>query len=238
LENLGRSWNTPLEELMKLLGEPFHRGAEAFLYKFEWLGKEAVLKLRIPKAYRAQELDTYLRRERTATEAKAMVVALEVGVKVPTPYYVDVDLGLIIMQYLRGSSTVAELVDRDPASSRPVARMMGRYAALLHEASVSHGDLTTSNALLVEGRNLFLIDFGLSNLNAKLRDFAIDFHLFLRSLESTHPEHADTLYGEFTEGYAEVRGRNAVKELEDVVREIRLMGRYVEERRSVWRLAR
>jgi len=44
-------------------------GAEAVVCKVDFLGKDAVLKFRIPKSYRIEHIDAMIRRKRTQTEA-------------------------------------------------------------------------------------------------------------------------------------------------------------------------
>ena len=216
------------------LGEPLYRGAEAYLYKYNWLGMRALLKIRIPKEYRHHAIDNRLRGDRTATEVKAMYTALEVGVEVPTIYYVDPIQKIIIMEYVEGI-TLAQLVDENIEEAKKYSYILGMYAAKLHNARVAHGDLTTSNAIVSStDKKLYLIDFGLASLGASEREQAIDIHLFMRSLESTHPEYLEEMLSPFLEGYSSVRGHSTLDRLLGIVDEIRLMGRYVEERRTVW----
>ncbi|KSW11324.1 hypothetical protein CF15_00160 [Pyrodictium occultum] len=215
------------------LGEPFHRGAEAYLYLIDWLGRRAVLKLRVAKSYRHPLLDQRLRWRRTVNEAKAVQAALEAGVNAPAIYYVDPAAAAIVMEYIDGVS-LRDLVEEKPGEAARYARMLGEAAARLHAAGISHGDLTTSN-VLVSGDRVYLIDFGLASLRSEERDQAVDVHLYLRSLESTHPEHVDEMLQAFLEGYRRVRGGEAADRIMSLVREIRLMGRYREERRTAWR---
>ncbi|WP_052287736.1 Kae1-associated kinase Bud32 [Hyperthermus butylicus] len=222
-----------VEQLVETLGEPIARGAEAYLYLIDWLGERAVLKLRLPKRYRHAALDTRLRWRRTVTEARAMLAALEAGVPVPKLYYVDPLCSIIVMEYINGVK-LADLIEAGDPRARSLARLFGTYAAKLHEAGISHGDLTTSN-VLVAGDNIFLIDFGLASLKSSEREQAVDVHLYMRSLESTHPEAVEEMLEAFLEGYRSVRGADKTERIMELVREIRLMGRYRAERRTAWR---
>ncbi len=218
---------------MEIMGElkPVHRGAEAYLYLIEWFGEKAVLKYRLPKRYRHSWLDALLRRRRTVTEARAIREALRVGVMAPAIYYVDPVEAVIVMEYLPYPS-LSSLIERGELEKAIKAcRQVGRYAAILHENGISHGDLTTSNVLV--GDDVYLIDFGLASLHSTDRDNAVDVHLFLRSLESTHPEHIDPMFQAFLDGYRGIRGGKTEKIL-GLVNEIRLMGRYKAERRTLW----
>jgi TP53 regulating kinase-like protein len=211
--------------------KPIYRGAEAYLYLIDWFGKKALLKYRIPKNYRHSKIDTLLRRRRTVTEARAIKEALELGVPAPALYFVDPIEAVIVMEYLPYPS-LSKLIDDNDEKGFEAVRKLGEYIAILHENGISHGDLTTSNVLV--GDDVYLIDFGLSSLHSTERENAIDIHLFLRSLESTHPEHVDDLFQTLIEGYKSTRGSEKTSKVLSIVNEIRLMGRYKAERRTLW----
>ncbi len=215
-------------------GQPLYVGAEAVLYLVPWGPRRALAKLRVEKKYRHPSIDMALRWRRTVTEARAIREALEAGVAAPAVFFVDPPQYLIVLEYLAGARKLAEIIEEKGASARVLVARLGEMAATLHEAGIAHGDMTTSN-VLVHGSHLYLIDFGLADLGADTRDMAVDLHLFLRSLESTHPEVVDTMLGAFLEGYSARAGREKADALMETVREIRLMGRYREERRTAWR---
>ncbi len=215
------------------IGGLLYRGAEAEVYEARWFCMPAVVKVRPPKPYRHARIDELLRTRRTVAEARAMYAALRAGVNVPAVYLVDPVEKMIVMERLEGVS-LAALVESNTPRALEAARQLGSYAARLHAAGVAHGDLTTSNVVVVGGE-VFLVDFGLASLDADEDDYAVDVHLFMRSLESTHPDHVEDMLQSFLEGYRQVAGRDAVENLMKRVEEIRLMGRYREERRrSVW----
>ncbi len=220
--------------LIPRLGRPVYRGAEASLYPLDWFGVPALAKVREPKPYRHPSLDARLRATRTINEARAMAAALRAGVPVPTLLHVDPHTATLVMARLRGARTLAALVEDSPGEARSYVEQLGRYAARLHRSGIAHGDLTTSNALVDDRGRLYLIDFGLATLKPAPRDTAVDLHLFLRSLESTHPEHVEEMYEAFLRGYRAEAGEEAAERLVEGVREIRLMGRYREERRTAW----
>jgi len=217
-------------------GRLLFRGAEAELYLVTWGDGVALAKVRVEKPYRHPAIDKRLRWRRTATEARAIRGALEAGVPAPAVYLVDPPSYTIVMEYVEGACKLADIVEREFEKAKELTARLGRYVARLHKAGIAHGDLTTSN-VLVRGDELFLIDFGLADLRAGLREKAVDLHLFLRSLESTHPHVVEVMMESFLEGYREAAGQEAVRELVAAMREIRLMGRYREERRTAWRSA-
>lgn len=219
-------------EGLEELGKPHYKGAEAYLYVIEWLGRKAVLKLRIPKHYRHPLLDRRLRWRRTVNEARAVLAAIRAGVNAPAIYYVDPVVGAIVMEYIDAVS-LYEVIEKEPETAVQYARRLGEAVGTLHARGISHGDLTTSNVLTRSG-DVYLIDFGLASLKSSEREQAVDVHLYLRSLESTHPEHVDAMLEAFLEGYRSVRGGAVTEKIMQLVREIRLMGRYKEERRTAW----
>ncbi len=219
-------------------GKPLYRGAESYIYETVWLGVKALIKCRIPKTYRHPELDKTLRKRRTIVEAKMLTEAATLGVPVPTLLHVDVNNAVLVVEKVEGVllSTLLDEKGVDSHVSKVLAKL-GHYIGILHENNIVHGDLSTSN-VVVQGDEPFIIDFGLAEHSSNELDKAVDIHLFLRSLESTHPEHAANAYRRFVEGYAEARGAEKANQLQNLVERIRAMGRYVEEAKRValvWR---
>ncbi len=212
---------------------PSFRGAESYLYEVAWLGVPALAKHRLPKSYRHPALDERLRRARTVAEARSMLLAAELGVPVPAVLYADPDEAVLVVERVEGV-LLSDMIEAEGASRRvlEVVERLGYYVGLMHEGDLVHGDLTTSNVVVRNGRP-YLIDFGLSERTRDELDKAVDVHLFLRSLESTHPEHVAELYEAFLAGYARARGREAAERVRRLVERIRVMGRYVEEARRV-----
>ncbi|MCD6340455.1 MAG: Kae1-associated kinase Bud32 [Desulfurococcales archaeon] len=207
-------------------------GAEAVLMKGYFLGIEAVYKVRIPKPYRDHRLDLRLRRERTLTEAKLMVTAKRAGVNVPYILLIEPDAGVIIMEYLKGSLLKNILNTLPDPVMHKILKLVGAMVGRLHGGGIVHGDLTTSNIIIHRDTGEpYLIDFGLAKVSDDIEDRGVDIHLFLRSLESTHYVIKDKAYSYFLEGYGEVVGQEELNKVIDKVREIRLRGRYVEERK-------
>jgi len=217
-----------LLSLVKIMG----RGAEALLYYARFLGYPAVLKWRPPKTYRHPRFDSYVRRERTLTEARAIYRARKLGIRAPALFFVDPDNAIIVMEYVEGV-LYRDLIPRTEIDeSCRIARVIGTYAAMLHQEGIAHGDLTTSNVLVKGDGDVYLIDFGLAVTSADDEDKGIDVHIFLRSLESTHYHLYEKLFDCFIKGYASIVGSSGAERVIAKVREIRLRGRYVEERRA------
>ena len=99
----------------------------------------------------------------------------------------------------------------------------GRTVGSLHRSGIVHGDLTTSNMVMRDGRCV-LIDFGLSGVSSDLEARGVDLHVLFQTLESTtdrFPELKEAFrkgYEEVFDGAAEVLARE---------REIEKRGRYL-----------
>jgi len=205
------------------------QGAEAKLYLTIFLGFKSIAKYRIPKPYRHPNFDKLFRYRRTIIEARIMSHLRILSLNVPAIYYVDPDNGLIIMEYIDGrrlSDCLGEL-ERDDVIH--YALSLGRQASIMHKNTIYHGDLTIANTI-VAGKKLYIIDFGLAGYSRDLEEYAIDIHLLSRSIEALYPELHDLFMEYFWKGYTEIAGNEFTVKLKDKVRDIRLRGRYVEER--------
>ncbi len=207
------------------------RGAESEIRLCKFMGLDSVFKLRLRKPYMHPRLDSMLRSLRTRREARVIRDAIEGGVSAPLLYAVFPSIGLIVMEYIRGPR-LKDVIDEGVDRVEEHAWEAGRQLGLLHRAGIVHGDPTTSNYIV--GERLVLIDYGLAEYTTSIEERAVDLHLFRRAVESTHARLAPTLYNAFLEGYRTVMGGEAYR-VEERADEIRLRGRYVEERRrSVW----
>ena len=107
-----------------------------------------------------------------------------------------------------------------------VSLPQGSTVARLHQHHLIHGDITTSNLLLVgagPAASLAVIDFGLSCQEGVAEDKGVDLYVLERAFLSTHPN-TEQLFGEVVAAYT----RDAGKGRGEVLRkfeEIRLRGR-------------
>ncbi len=146
------------------------RGAEAVVNRTVFLGRNAVVKDRISKKYRAKGLDEKLRQSRTRVEARILNRAKTAGVKCPTVLKVD-DFS-ITMTFMEG---------KRPVMSKEESIEAGRILAMLHSAGIIHGDYTPAN-LLKSGKGLSVIDFGLGFFSNYTEDQAVDVYTMLRAI--------------------------------------------------------
>jgi TP53 regulating kinase-like protein len=196
------------------------RGAEADIYLTEWYRKRAISKVRKPKGYRYSTLDAEIRRKRTIHEAEMISNAKRAGVLTPLVYFVDPQNAEIVMEYVKG-----ELV-RDILSKRlMICKTMGSYTARLHKYNIVHGDLTTSNFILRDGK-LVLIDFGLAHYSDRIEDKAVDIRLIKEIMSSAHASVFTKAFNYFLKGYESIAGRSITSKVLAKVSEIERRGRY------------
>jgi TP53 regulating kinase and related kinases len=192
------------------------RGAEADIYIVDWDNKKAVSKMRSPKSYRHQELDSAIRKYRTIHEARFMSAAKSAGIMTPFVHFVDPVRAEIIMEFIEGQNI------RD-ALTPDICYKIGRYAALLHGRNIIHGDLTTSN--FVMNKRLVLLDFGLSYYSERTEDMATDIRLIKEVFTSAHIS-VRNAFSCFVDGYTSVAGRKKTDKILENVRTIEQRGRY------------
>jgi Kae1-associated kinase Bud32 len=197
-------------------------GAEANIYLDRWRGSEVIRKVRRPKPYWREELDTKIRRIRTIKEAEFLTTVKKYSVLTPTIYFVDPFKGEIIMEYINGVR-VKDLLKGDTRKGYDMLYEAGKDLALMHTHSIIHGDPTTSNFIVKDNR-LYFIDFGLAFHSLRLEDKAVDLHLLKQVLKSAHSEFYVTGYEKILKGYGSVFG--SLKGILDNVKEIERRGRY------------
>ena len=209
------------------------KGAEASLYLTEWHSKCVVIKRRLPKKYRPEQLDERIRRYRTIHEPQLMHEAKRSGVPTPIIFMVDVENATIIMEYIDGPQ-VKNLIDTlIPERREALCRRIGAEIAKLHRHGIIHGDLTTSNMILGGDGTVYFVDFGLGDRSTELEAYGVDLHLLKRALQSTHFRHANECFTAVLKGYSEILGTKIESEVCEKIREIEKRGRYVAERQTL-----
>lgn len=200
-----------------------YQGAEAKIIRSTYQGYQVVKKQRVNKKYRIQEIDEYLIQSRTKEEAKVMGLARTIGVRVPLIYDVDLVKGCITYEYLKGDR-VKDIFDKITDEERKhLCERIGSQIGLLHNAEIIHGDLTTSNMIIVSDQ-VYFIDFGLSEINAEVEARGVDLHLLMEAMESTHSPHA-SFFSFVLDGYEKTYEEDmslVQKKINDIIRR----GRY------------
>ncbi len=186
------------------------RGAEAIV-RFT---STKAYKQRLSKRYRHPELDRRLIAERTRAEARLIVEARKAGVR--TPIISEITSDTIVMEYVRG-------VKLKECLSPQLLEETGRMVGKLHAAEIIHGDLTTCNFLVKDGK-IWLIDFGLAATSAEIEHRGVDIHVLFQVLKSSSMD-AEILKSAFIKGYQEQMP--SADEIIHREHEIELRGRYL-----------
>ena len=200
-----------------------YRGAEAEIVLSTYLGKKAVQKRRTSKSYRIKEIDSHLISSRTRGEAKLISEARKSGVSVPILYDVDLQKGIITMQYLNGKRIKDIINDLDESSRKKICIKIGENIAKLHNCDIIHGDITTSNMILLDNR-IHFIDFGLGGKCDEIEARGVDLHVLMEAFESTHSKYPQC-FEYVLEGYKKKYCSNAnavINKVDDIVKR----GRY------------
>ncbi|MBI5002807.1 Kae1-associated serine/threonine protein kinase [Candidatus Woesearchaeota archaeon] len=122
---------------------------------------------------------------------------------------------IIEIEYLHGKKLADSLEQTDCVA---IGKEIGKKIRQIHDAGIIHGDLTTSNMILVSNI-VYFIDFGLSFFSQKREDKAVDLHVLEEALESKHHTVSRKVFAAVKEAYGdqevlqrllevELRGRN------------------------------
>lgn len=196
--------------------ELIKQGAEAKLYKGIYLGQSTIAKERFIKNYRHPSLDTNLTKERIKAESRALMRCKIAGIRTPAIYLVDFKRRTIFMEYLEYSKTAKDFIE-DYTKLGLIKELsqffyeIGNLLGKLHENNIIHGDLTSSNILVVNKNNehnydslseldLVAIDFGLAHIESNTEYKGVDLYVLERALLSTHSV-AEEIFPKILEGY-------------------------------------
>ncbi|MCJ7817796.1 MAG: Kae1-associated serine/threonine protein kinase [Candidatus Thorarchaeota archaeon] len=201
------------------------RGAESVILKVERWNQYFVLKWRQSKPYLFTDIDAQLRKTRTSRECKMLSVARSLGVRTPAVYAVNLDSYTILMDYIDGTQFKQLVNTLTENQLKEFCLKFGQLIALLHKGDVVHGDPTTSNLIIDSKSQLWLVDFGLSEMNATVEMKGVDLHLIHRALETTHWDLQENMLQSTIKGYTDTLGDDA-KDILSRMEEIRERGRY------------
>ena len=213
-----------------IMEKVIHKGAEASLIYGHWFGKEVIFKHRIPKGYRIEQIDKKLRDNRTRNEAKALIRVKKYGVKVPQVYEIDTKSSTIVMKYIEGKKLKEALNSITNDKKTQYLKELGKNIAILHKNGHIHGDITTSNVIITNSQDIFIIDFGLHDYSDYIEDKSTDIHLFKRVLISSHGNDFFICFEAFLEGYREGYGTDKIRECEEIIKNVSIIetrGRYI-----------
>ena len=172
---------------MKILKQ----GAEAIIY----LENNNIIKKRIKKRYRIKEIDEKIIKRRTKSEARLL------GKADNAPKIISIGKDKIEMEYIKGFLLKDVLNKLKKEKRIKICLQLGKKIKNLHDKDIIHGDLTTSNIIIKDGR-IFFIDFGLSFNSIKIEDKAVDMNLIKKVLEGTHHEISKDSFENIMKGYS------------------------------------
>jgi len=176
-------------------------GAEAVLEPCEFAGFSALKKIRLEKDYRPKELDEKLRFERTRAEAKILHRAKEAKILCPHVFALGKDF--IVIEKIGGKT-----LNRIEKVEMRTFFEAGELLSKLHSLDIVHGDYTTAN-LMLDGKKLYVIDFGLGFISPDSEGKAVDLLTFVDSVKADEGE-------EFISGYLKVGNKKIVEKMKEI----------------------
>lgn len=207
---------------LRLPSSMIEKGAEANIYPGEWMKSEVLIKERVSKNYRITDIDHWLRKQRTKSEAKILHAAKKCGVVTPILYNVDKRKKSIVMEKINGKM-LKDLLDTSELDQiKLICEKIGANIAKLHNCGIIHGDLTTSN-LLQRGEEIVFIDFGLGKFSDLVEDKGTDLLVFKKALSGIHYGIAGECFQSILKGY---KNADDYDEIIKKVEEIEGRGRY------------
>ena len=194
------------------------QGAEAVIYK----ENNFVIKDRIKKSYRIEQLDNKIRKQRTKAESKLLEKASKI---INVPKIKKIEESKITLDYIKGKK-LSEHLDKLPDKlAKETCRKIGQSIAKLHDNNIIHGDLTTSNIILTSDKKVWFIDFGLGFNSERFEDKAVDLHLIKQALEAKHFSKWKEYWKAIESGYKSSKIPNSEKTLEQL-KKVESRGRY------------
>lgn len=160
-----------------------YSGAESRIYESDFFGRSALKKERITKSYRNSELDLRIRTARLKNEGSILRRMNETGIGSPVLYDVNPEELSITMEKLHGPTL--EIYLRENGIDSRILSRIGKSVAELHSRSISHGDLTPNNIMVID-QKLYFIDPSMGSLSPGNEDFATDLFLISESLKALH----------------------------------------------------
>jgi Kae1-associated kinase Bud32 len=202
------------------------QGAEAKLFLAEFDKQKVVIKDRIRKKYRIRQIDEKIRKKRTSLESSLISEARRAGV--PTPKILEINRKnhKLIMEFVEGKRIKELLQEAEKRTIKKICTQIGRMIGKLHSVGIIHGDLTTSNMILKNGKTYF-IDFGLGFFSKKIEDQGTDLKLLREALKSTHFQILDLSWKSIVEGYRKEypKANEVLRRVEEIEKRARYMKR-------------
>lgn len=209
-----------------------------------------IIKYRPHKKYRHPVIDQQLTKKRTLGESRLLAKLHQIdGLYVPKLIACDQYNGCIWLEFLgselpdnNGFSNLKHFLwwnKNDPYNNvvKDALLKVGQQIGILHWNDYVHGDLTSSNIVMVQDKsganvwNPHLIDFGLGSVSNMVEDKGVDLYVLERAIISTHSAFSDQYVEWILQGFSQVyeqHGANGEKKLKELMKrfhEVRMRGR-------------
>jgi len=207
---------------MKLIKQ----GAEAKLFLSRRENQDVIIKERIKKRYRIEQIDKKIRKTRTSRESNLISETRRAGVPTPKIFEINKEDYKIIMEYIDGKRIKELLNKSDKKTIERVSIEIGNLIGKIHSAGIIHGDLTTSNMIL-RNEKIYFIDFGLGFFSRKIEDQGTDLKLLNEALKSTHFKILNLCWKNVLKGYKMEynKAEQVLKKIEEIKKRARYMKR-------------
>ena len=126
------------------------------------------------------------------------------------------------MEFVEGKRLKAVL---HSGNAGKYCKKLAEQIALLHDAGIIHGDLTTSNVIVNEkAKDFCLVDFGLGFYSRKVEDKAVDLLNLKKTFTATHFRLLK-YWKLLEEGYAEkaIDGKQVLKQIARIEKRARYL---------------
>lgn len=148
--------------------------------------------------------------------------------KTPVIYDLDKFESTIVMERITGNpvNEIFEGLKKSGSTDFPqmknLCKKIGESIAKLHNCKIIHGDLTSSNMILLDD-DVFFIDFGLGMVSDLVEDKGVDLLVFKKAISGIHHTISEECFKSILQGYQDAHDYSAVV---DKVMEIEGRGRY------------
>ena len=198
-----------------------NKGAESIIKRSEFFNRNVIIKRRIIKGYRNNELDKKIRYARMKNEFLILYNLYEKNFNVPVIYdfnKYDMELtmenidGITLNEYLINNSNYNDILSKT-----------GEIIGKMHSLKITHGDLTPNNIIVKENK-IYLIDPSMGSLHPELEDMGDDIFLFIESLKALY-KCWNKMQNIFLNSYR--NNYHGYKDIMDTVKKISERRRYV-----------
>ncbi|OGW53642.1 MAG: Kae1-associated kinase Bud32 [Nitrospirae bacterium RBG_13_43_8] len=203
-----------------------YRGAESIIYLDKFDGQNVLVKERVKKNFRLEQIDEKLRKERTRKEVKLLTESRKYNVLTPKIINVDFQKHKIIMENIDGIRIKEFLNTADKKNLQKVSMDIGKLIGRLHANNIIHGDLTTSNMLLKDSQ-IYFIDFSLGEFSNRMEDKGVDLNLLYEALKATHFKNFKICWDNILKGYKQEysEGNKVLEKVKEIEKRARYMAR-------------